>query len=98
LTARRLVLYRTAPGLIVKSWDEDLAVAYAPSQAKTHLVSAAGAAILDAASVARVSPEMLLSMCLAEDDSAQASDEEVLQHLQLTLEGLVSAGLLSCQP
>jgi hypothetical protein len=97
LTASGLVLYQTAPGLVVKSWDEELAVAYAPSQAKTHLVSAAGAAILDAASAARVSPEMLLSMCLPEDGAGQASDAELLQHLQLTLEGLVSAGLLSCQ-
>jgi hypothetical protein len=88
---------RAAPGVVVKSWDEDLALAYAPSQGKTHLISAAGAAILEAASNADVSAHALLQL-YSLDVSADAPQGSALaqakSHLDSTLEGLTQAGLL----
>jgi hypothetical protein len=88
--------YQTAPGVVVKSWDEELAVAYAPLQAKTHLVSGAGALILEAASHADVSLSSLLLMEAAEDyrSDADAPESETGRHLQQILDGLLAAGLL----
>jgi hypothetical protein len=90
-------IVRTAPGVIVKSWDEDLALAYALSQGKTHLISAAGAAILEAAAAADVSALSLLALYVPDMqvlDSQSAVSPDAESHLRLTLEGLSGAGLL----
>jgi hypothetical protein len=88
---------RTAPGVIVKNWNEEFAVAYAPSQAKTHMVSAAGAAILEAASFGDTSMQGLLSLYAPDEDSAEhhtVGSAPAAQHLNTTVDGLVRAGLL----
>jgi hypothetical protein len=88
---------RTAPGVVVKSWGEDLALAYATSQGKTHLISAAGAAILEAACVGDTSVQSLLNLYQVDTSIAESQDTEVSgieRHLHLTLEGLSQAGLL----
>jgi CO/xanthine dehydrogenase Mo-binding subunit len=94
-SARSVV--RTAPGVVVKSWDEDLALAYAPSQGKTHLISAAGAAILETASATEVPAQALLRLYglgASAHESPAGEFAEVESHLRLTVEGLSQAGLL----
>jgi hypothetical protein len=93
LTAAACPSYRTAPDVIVKSWGEELAVAYAPLQAKTHLISAAGAVILETAGPAEVSLPSLLLMD-AEHDANPLADLAAQQNLQQAVDGLVTAGLL----
>jgi hypothetical protein len=89
--------YRSAEGLVVKSWDEEFAVAYAPSQAKTHLINAAAATVLQLATQGQVTSASLLRLYGSDPattagiaDSSAANQH----HLEATLDGLVSAGLL----
>jgi hypothetical protein len=89
--------YRSAEGLVVKSWDEEFAVAYAPSQAKTHLITAAAATVLQLGARDHVTAASLLTLygsspvTEAGDDGPVASIQD---HLNATLNGLLSAGLL----
>lgn len=67
---------------------------YSPSQAKTHLVSGAGALILETASDTEVSVASLLVMTAAEDACSFVDDAAAEGNLQQTIDGLVTAGLL----
>lgn len=69
---------------------------YSPSQARTHLVSGAGALILETAAEADVSVASLLVMAAAEDDGSLIDDPASQSSLQKTIDGLVTAGLLLC--
>ncbi len=89
--------YRSVEGLVVKSWDEELAVAYAPSQAKTHLINAAAATVLQMAAQDRVTVSSLLQLygvdpLIGPNDSASTPEHQ--RHLDATLVGLLGAGLL----
>ena len=46
MTPKVAVRLAAEPGLRIRSWDDGLAVVYAPSTATTHLVSAAAAQLL----------------------------------------------------
>jgi hypothetical protein len=89
--------YRSTEGLVVKAWDEEFAVAYAPSQARTHLINAAAATVLQAATEEAVTVASLLNLY----ESGQTTDPGISDasaaneaHLNATLAGLLGAGLL----
>jgi hypothetical protein len=89
--------YRSAEGLVVKSWDEEFAVVYAPSQAKTHLITAAAATVLQVAMHDRVTTASLLGLygsdaVISPEESDPTSEHQ--RHLDATLAGLLGAGLL----
>jgi hypothetical protein len=93
--------YRSVEGLVVKSWDEEFAVAYAPSQAKTHLINAAAATVLQLAAQHHVTAASLLQLYGSEPSTGPVeADAAAANHLHLnaTLDGLVSAGLLQPKP
>jgi hypothetical protein len=93
--------YRSAEGLVVKSWDEEFAVAYAPSQAKTHLINAAAATVLQLAAQDHVTVASLLELYGSEPatDPGEADVTAANQvHLNTTLDGLINAGLLQSTP
>jgi hypothetical protein len=97
LTDSAHTTFSTAAGVVVKSWDEDLAVAYALSQGKTHLISAAGAAILQSAQACAVDEQHLLALYWQdanEEPTEHSGLTEAQAHLSSTLSGLLTAGLL----
>jgi hypothetical protein len=72
-------------------------VAYAPSQAKTHLIDASAATVLQMASKDDVTVASLLQLYSNEPNVAPAeigSTGEQRRHLDVVLAGLLSAGLL----
>jgi ribosomal protein S19E (S16A) len=93
--------YRSAEGLVVKSWDEEFAVAYAPSQAKTHLINAAAATVLQLAAQHHVTAESLLQLYGSEPSTGPVEADVTAAnqvHLNTTLDGLINAGLLQSTP
>ena len=99
--ARRVVdraVYCAAPGLSLKHWGEEVAVAYDTATAKTHLLSAEALWVLQSASQAGVTSAELLAALPPQADGALNASETALAAL---LDGLCSAQLLQrteCQP
>ena len=90
--------YRTAPGVTLKDWGEDIAVAYDTATAKTHLISAEAVGVLRLLSAASATFTELRLAAFDASDSASAGAETTLTTL---LEGLCRSGLLQlheCQP
>ena len=90
--------YRTAPGVTLKDWSEDVAVAYDTATAKTHLISAEAVGVLQLVSAAGATFTELRLAAFDASDSASAGAETTLTTL---LEGLCRSGLLQlheCQP
>jgi hypothetical protein len=89
--------YRCSDGLVIKSWDEEFAVAYAATQAKTLLISAAAATVLQLAKQDAVTVVSLLPLYAPDpliDGSTPDAAVATQDHLRATLDGLLSAGLL----
>jgi hypothetical protein len=98
LTVPAHTIFRIAPGVVVKTWDdEELALAYSLGQGKTHLISADGALVLQKAASVAVDFEGLMSLYspdCGQDKSLESSGPQAEEHLNSTLNGLIRAGLL----